>query len=367
MARRLPLVALGLVLLAAGAAATGEGRAPTAKTKVSIAGTTFRINGRVTYRGTRAEGLLLNSRMVQAIYDDENPQTAGRWAYPDTHRWDASRNTREFIAALPSYAAAGLKAVTIGLQGGSPQNGGVFWGNHQPGIVTAFRPNGSLKPKWRARADAAIRACDAKGIVVVLNLFYFGQDERLKTDAAVVHAVDVVVAWIVERGYRNVVLEIANESNLHYEHENLRPEHIARLIRRARTRSNVKLLVSTSFTSDFVPTADVVRASDFVLLHANELSVPELRDLLNRVRALDVYRARPKPIVINEDGSNFYNMEAAIQGRVSWGDYQQGKNDYREGFQSPPVNWTISTPRKKAFFDFVRYFAGKRTSPPPHP
>ena len=49
------------------------------KTKVSIVGEDFHINGRPTYAGCswnghRIEGLLLNSRMVQATFDDLNPR-----------------------------------------------------------------------------------------------------------------------------------------------------------------------------------------------------------------------------------------------------------------------------------------------------
>src|SRR5687768_2201146 len=80
---------------------------PARKTEVSIVGDAFHINGRPTYAGRtwngyKIEGLLLNSRMVQGIFDDLNPETAKRWAYPDTGRWDAERNNREFIAAMPT-------------------------------------------------------------------------------------------------------------------------------------------------------------------------------------------------------------------------------------------------------------------------
>jgi hypothetical protein len=55
-------------------------------TTVSIDGDRFLINGRVTYpgctfKGKKIEGLLLNSRMVQGIFDDENPATRSRWKY----------------------------------------------------------------------------------------------------------------------------------------------------------------------------------------------------------------------------------------------------------------------------------------------
>ena len=49
-------------------------------TQVSIRGEDFYINGQPTYAGRvwnghRIEGLLLNARMVQGIFDDQNLQT----------------------------------------------------------------------------------------------------------------------------------------------------------------------------------------------------------------------------------------------------------------------------------------------------
>ncbi len=92
-------------------------------TVVEIDGARFLINGRptcegVTWQGRSMEGLLMNARMVQAIFDDENPATRGVWAYPDTGRWEPERNTDEFCQALPTYRQHGLLAVTVGLQGG---------------------------------------------------------------------------------------------------------------------------------------------------------------------------------------------------------------------------------------------------------
>jgi hypothetical protein len=54
------------------------------KTKISIDGDRFLINGRPTYagrtyKGMKIEGLLMNSRMVQGIFDDLNPVTRSRW------------------------------------------------------------------------------------------------------------------------------------------------------------------------------------------------------------------------------------------------------------------------------------------------
>src|SRR5262249_41192861 len=110
----------GLAITAQTAGATPR------RTTVSIEAERFLINGRPTYagrsyRGMKVEGLLLNSRMVQGIFDDLNPATRGRWAYPDTGLWDPDRNTAEFVAAMPDWRRHGLLAFTLCLQGGSPQ------------------------------------------------------------------------------------------------------------------------------------------------------------------------------------------------------------------------------------------------------
>lgn len=94
------------------------------KTTVSIKGEKFYINGKPTFEGRNwqgfsVEGLLPNSRMVQGIFDDLNPETVIRWDYPDG-KWSADRNTNEFVAAMDDWRAHGLLAFTVNMQGGSP-------------------------------------------------------------------------------------------------------------------------------------------------------------------------------------------------------------------------------------------------------
>ena len=92
------------------------------KTEVSIKGGDFYINNKITlkgktYEGMKLEGLLPNSRMVQGIYDDLNPDTREMWKYADTGTWDADRNTNEFIKAMPEWKktrAIGLYAQLAG-------------------------------------------------------------------------------------------------------------------------------------------------------------------------------------------------------------------------------------------------------------
>jgi hypothetical protein len=61
------------------------------QTVVEIKGNQFYINGSPTYpnrywKDLKIEGLLINSRMVQGIFDDLNPETAQTFAYPDTKK-----------------------------------------------------------------------------------------------------------------------------------------------------------------------------------------------------------------------------------------------------------------------------------------
>src|SRR5262245_50652772 len=109
------------------------------KTVVAIKGDAFLINGEPSYKGRtwngkQVEGLLLISRMVQATFDDLNPETRGKWAHPDTTTWDADRTTREFVAVLPEWRKHGLLAVTLNLQGGSPTG----YSKDQPWHNSAF-------------------------------------------------------------------------------------------------------------------------------------------------------------------------------------------------------------------------------------
>ena len=122
------------------------------RTEVTIRGDAFLINGRPTYagrmfEGKRIEGLLMNVRVVQGIFDDLNAETAPRWVYPDTKRWDADRNTTEFIAAMAEWKRHGVLGFTINLQGGSPG----FPGGRGRGVGQARGRNGTGGGRGKGR------------------------------------------------------------------------------------------------------------------------------------------------------------------------------------------------------------------------
>ena len=164
--RRTLLKTFGAALLASPV----RGAAAAEKTMVAIRGDRFLINGRPTYAGRtwrdlRIEGLLMNSRMVQGIFDDRNPETRDRWAYPDTKRWDPERNTREFIAAMPEWRRHGLLSFTINFQGGSPQG----YSQDQPWHNSAFEADGSLRPDYLDRFGRILDRADELGMVPIVG------------------------------------------------------------------------------------------------------------------------------------------------------------------------------------------------------
>ncbi len=340
------------------------------QTIVSIVGEDFHINGKPTYQGRvwkghRIEGLLLNSRMVQATYDDLNPESAKRWAYPDTGKWDAERNVSEFIAAMPEWKSHGLLAITVNFQGGSPEG----YSKSQPWISGAFSEDGSLRPEFAARMKRVLDAADANGMAVILGYFYFGQDQRLKDEAAVIHATDEATNWILAGGWKNVLVEVNNETNIKaYDHDILRPARIHELIERVHNteRDGRHLLVGTSYGGGAIPKENVVRATDFLLLHGNGVKNPaRINEMIKQTRAVAGYK--PMPILFNEDDHENFdqptnNFAAAIADHVSWGwfDFRRKGEALEEGYQSPPVNWGISSARKRAFFGYLSEITGAR-------
>jgi hypothetical protein len=342
---------------------------PTSKprlTAVSIAGDEFWINGRPTYAGRawsghKIEGLLLNARLVQGIFDDRNTNTVSRWAYPDTGKWDAERNTSEFLAAMPEWRRHGLLAFTINLQGGMPVSGA----NAQPWHNSAFEADGSLRADYLARLERIIDRADELGMVVILGYFYFGQDERLQDETAVIRATDNATHWLFDHGWSNVLVEINNECDINYDHAILKPARVPELIERVErtTRNGRRFLVGTSYGGGAIPRENVVRAADFLLLHGNSTPDPKrIAEMVRRTRAVPGYT--PKPVLFNEDDHyNFEKLEnnftAAVGEYASWGYYDQGTNNYSDGYQSPPVNWGINTGRKKGFFRLIGEVSGE--------
>jgi hypothetical protein len=349
-------------------------------TQISIHGTDFYINGNPTYQGRyhknrRIEGLLFNSRMVQAIFDDENPHTRHLWRYPDTQLWDPDRNTNEFCQSLPIYHQYGLLAVTVGLQGGGPI--------YSPDIYTTylnstFGWDGTLKTPYLNRLYKVLRSADQIGMVVIINYFYGQQSRRFESEKAIKKATEGITAWILEKGFRNVLVDIFNEIQQGTGLLQSRRIHELIDIVKSTSQNGNRLLVGTSIHPfNPYPPGQWSQIVDMFIPHGNNSPGNKLREEIRAIKQSTLYQQKPKPILINEDSIDTPNLDIAVDEGASWGFYSQGfGSHYRDfrwdwtfhdrekqieklsGYQTPPINWGINTDFKKMFFNRVKTITG---------
>ena len=152
-----------------------------------------------------------------------------------------------------------------------------------PGTPPSLK-NGDLRSGYLARVARVIERADALGAAIILSLYYQRQDQYLQDERAVRAGVVNAVDWIRSKGYRNVILEVANEyGHRGFDHAILRSDAgVAGLIRLAKNRYPA-LPVSASYLRNGQTTSQVAAASDLILVHFNSLS---LSDIAARVRAL---------------------------------------------------------------------------------
>jgi hypothetical protein len=263
---------------------------------------------------------------------------------------------------MDDWYSKGLLAFTINLQGGSPQG----YGN-RGWINTAIDRQGELKANYMDRLEKILNRANEKGMVVILGMYYFGQDQFVENEAAVIKGVDNVIDWLFSKKYRNVIIEINNECDINeYDHDILKQERVHELISRVRSteKNGYRFLAGTSYSGGQIPTENVVNSSDFILIHANGVEDPSrISEMVNKTKAIKGYK--PMPILFNEDDHFSFNKSSnnfveAVKAYTSWGyfDYRMKDEGFDEGYQSVPVNWSISSDRKKGFFNKLEEITG---------
>ena len=336
---------------------------PERSTVVTIVNESFYINDVITFKGKTwhgylIEGLLPNSRMVNGIFDDEIESTRHLWVYPDTKTWHAERNTNEFVDNMPLWRKNGLLAFTINLQGGSPQG----YSKDQPWKNSALDEKGNLKPAYLNRLAKILDKADELGMAVILGVYYFGQEKNIADEVAILNGIHNTVEWVIRNGYTNVLIEINNECDLYKVHPILKADRVHEAINYVKgiVIDGKRLLVGTSYAGGVIPGTEVVKSSDFILLHGNGVGNPEqIIEMVKKTRQIEGYT--PKPILFNEDDhfdfdNPMNNFVAATSVGASWGyfDYRMLNEPYEDGYQSVPVDWGINSKRKKGFFNLLR-------------
>ena len=257
--------------------------------------------------GFRAEaaGRMMNLRIAQAIFDDE-------WL--SEFAFDPEKNTDRVIDALDVYRAHGVLAITVSLQGGNAGYGREFpaipratAAKPGPGkgmLVSAFRPDGTLKKPWMDRLLRLARALDERGMILDLAYFYQGQDEVLEGPAAIRNAVTQATDFLIDNNVRNVIIEIVNEATIRgFDHDLYIEKNLAELMRLARSRFAAKnapfrLPVSASTAPDMRLLEAIAAEADLTMIHGNNRT-PDLKR--KRVAELAADPRAPGPIYMNED------------------------------------------------------------------
>jgi len=290
-------------------------------TQVSIKGDRWYINGEKTNPGSPAEGLLMNVRMVNAVFEDR-----GEGWKDQVETFNPDENTKNFINQIPAYVALGVNAFVISLQGGLP--------GYEGAINTAFERNGDLRKSYFDRVAKVLKAADHQGAAIILSCFYQRQRDHefaLENKQAIIEAVRNTALWIGKEGFTNVVLEIANE----YPHGGyggwpesdwlVSEEGQVELMKTAR-KAHPGLLVSTSGLGNGIFPEALVGSADFLLIHFNNTA---LTDYAEKINLLKKYG---KPIVCNEDDKTGKVGAAALAYSVingaAWGFMESGVNQH---------------------------------------
>ena len=343
------------------------------ETTISISGKNFYINNKKTYSSStfpHVPGLLINSRMINAIFNNSNTEYNYLFEYPDTGKWDPIRNVNEFIGNLSLYKSYGLLSFTVGLQGGNPF--GYEYNepddiSGQPWVVSAYdEETGELDLSFFDRLELILHETDKLGMIPIVQMFYASQVNKMKDKTTIFSAINNTLDWLMSTNYTNFMIELANECT-YINNDILNPNGIAATIDYVRDYTKGKYLLSTSLGPGYVPQDDIIGASDYILLHGNGQTADSVVNMINQVKNNDEYNRNKKPIMFNEDdhydwtsNGTYSNFYAAINNHVSWGVFfdcnQSTAGDYIHGYQCLPAAWDINTQKKQEFFNVAKVY-----------
>lgn len=263
----------------------------------------------LTYDGRRfrrkVRGSLAMVRVTQGVFDDE-------WL--NERSYDPGANTDRLIEQLELYQQHGVGGIVVGLQGGDPgyarevngvgRGASADLGEKSGALVSAYKPDGSLKPEWMARLDKLVGAANRRGLVVCLVLFQQDQDESLASREAIVAAARNVARHLIEANARNVLVDVADawdEPQGHWDHRRFIPRYVEYLIRAVRDQfqhADFTVPIGASSGSGMLYPMSLARLCDMVLLQGDGRTAA---DKLARSRQFKQY-GRPVLMVSDSNG-----------------------------------------------------------------
>ena len=305
--------------------------------RLSIQNNKFLLDNKFINYNSTAEGILINSRMIQGISDGFD-----KYPYKDTKKWDAIRNNLEFIENMSLWNSKGLNSFTIGLQGGAPTSNT----NIQNYKNSAFYPTGDLKSDYMNRLKLVLEESNRLDMIVIVSLFYRSQVNIFSDYSTVLKATLNVIHWLQQNNFTNIIIEPANECEFsEFKKVGLGcDQHIADLIILCQM---YKFPSGNSYKgSGHVPSDKIINASQVIILHGNSMKLDsEYQKQVNSVKKSKYYKGQP--IIYNEASTDYKRLDWCVKNEIGFGYYDQS------GFQSPPINWSINTQTKKNFFDEI--------------
>ena len=259
-----------------------------------------------TYSGSayrpEAQGKLMNIRLANALFLDE---------WMRERPFDPEFNTDAVIQALDFYKDHGVLMINVSLQGaqagydkavnGIDRENAYRLGPSRGAYVSAFRPDGSLKPDWLARLERLLRATNRRGMFVNLMYFFHGQSGMFRSTDAIHTAAINITDWLIAHNFRNVIVDVANEYDLpgpQWDFKGYIPQNIIPLIDDVRERfrnAGYVLPIGTSSDGRMRYPQSLQGQVDVLLVHGDG------RDPREKKRRVEELKDAGRPVLMTED------------------------------------------------------------------
>lgn len=259
-------------------------------TEVSVNGDKWYFNDSIINKGSPAEGLLMNVRMVNSVFEDRGDKMPSEYS-----GFDPEKNTAEFITRIPEYVSSGVNCFTISLQGGMP--------GYEGSVNTAFNSDGTLRKEYMERTARVIRAADKNNAAIILSCFYQRQHSNssaLEGKDAIKAAVGNTVQWIRKNKFRNVILEVSNE----YRHGGYNNWKDGKWLLSTKGQAELLSIAKSEYPGLLTGTAgmgngnmpdSLVRVADYITIHFNNTSLEDFGEKISNMKKAG------KPVICNED------------------------------------------------------------------
>jgi hypothetical protein len=162
-------------------------------------------------------GKMVTMRLTQAVYLNDASGTRTQ----DMVLADAQENTAYFIEQIPDYREHGVLCWSVGGEGGNALNQASD-PNISQGDFTPDGTNGSRSPlsadgtTWKTGRkellESVVEALNDEGMTMCFGPFYQQMFYWHDTQAHYRAAMSTYTDWLIEKGYRNVLIDLANEA-----------------------------------------------------------------------------------------------------------------------------------------------------------